>query len=667
MYLVTEASASFLSEIRQTPGSTAHQRAGGLFALASAIGTIAVGVLVLLGWILDIDALRRFLPGVTNPMVATTASCFVLLGSALLLVRGPHPSRARRLAACAAALIAVGVGLLVLGGYAFGWDLGLDRFLYRASARPFTGAMAVPTAITFVLLGSAVLMLVWRQQRPGLGQTLALAGGIAPLLGLVGRAYGVPSLSSYVSGTVVMALHTALTFVLLVVGILAARPHDGIMRTFTAREPGGWLLRTLLLPAWAVVIIVGLLRLVGERAGIYGTEFGTSLFAIASILLLTALMLLGARSLNRADAQRKQAEGRFLESEHRGLLVLASMGEGVVTTDEKGRILSVNPAMERMSGLRPDEVVGRLAAEVYPTRDRDGRPIPPEDRLLPKVLASGEVLANRGYDTMLVTKDGSLLPIGVTVSPILDAQGGVVGGVGVVRDVSHEREVDVMKSSLISTVSHELRTPLTMIEGFSELLLSRDLDPERAKQAAGQIHESALRLDRLVDDLLSVSRIESGSLRVRSEPIDLAALVQEVAGNFESERTVRLELDGVEEVFGDRDMVHQILTNLVSNAVKYSPDEAPVTVAATRGEKAASVSVIDAGIGMSPQEVSRLFEKFFRADRPEVRNARGTGLGLYITRGLVELQGGKIDVESTPGEGTTFTFTLPLADGKEGP
>jgi PAS domain S-box-containing protein len=648
--------------LSDSPARRSKSRA--VLTIAASV-TITVGVVVLLGWSLDIDGLRRFLPGVTNPMVGATASCFVLLGTALLLLRASSPSRARTLVARALSLAVVTVGLLAIGEYAFGWDLQLDHFLYRDSARPFTGAMAVPTAITFVCIGSALLALAsGRDRAASFAQVAALVGGIVPLLTLAGRVYGVPSLSSFVAGTVVMALHTGLTFLILVVGILALRPDVGVMRTFTAREPGGWLLRTLLIPAWGVVFLVGWLRLAGERAGYYGTEFGTSAFAIASIVLLTALMLLGSRSLNRAERERRATESKLVESEHRGQAVLASMGEGILTTDAEGLIVSANPAVERITGRALSEIVGRSYAEALTIVDGDGTPVPPEERHLARAMASGEVVTSRGYDTAVITEAGTHLPVAITAAPILDQHGRVVGGVDVIRDVSHEREVDMMKSSLVSTVSHELRTPLTMIEGFSELLVSRDLDPERAKHAAHQIHDSALRLDRLIEDLLSVSRIDSGSIEVRGEPIHLHQIVGEVVDAFAHERSVEVELDGIGEVFADPDMVHRILMNLVSNAIKYSPAGGRVVVTAEPAGGSASVSVSDSGIGLSTHETEQLFEKFFRADRPEVHNARGTGLGLYITRNLVELQGGRIAVESRLGEGTTFTFTLPLASGK---
>jgi signal transduction histidine kinase len=222
--------------------------------------------------------------------------------------------------------------------------------------------------------------------------------------------------------------------------------------------------------------------------------------------------------------------------------------------------------------------------------------------------------------------------------------------------------VDQLKSSLISTVSHELRTPLTMIQGFSELLLTREVDEKNAKEALEQINFSAGRLGRLIEDLLSVSRIESGRLEVRLGPVDLSQAVEEVSVLFDRDREVRIQTDDdLPPVMADGDLLIRILTNLLSNAVKYSPRESLVSVTVRRIGASVEVCVSDQGIGMTNAETARLFDKFFRADRPEVRTVGGTGLGLYITRNLVELQGGQIWAESELGRGTTFRFTLPLA------
>jgi signal transduction histidine kinase len=253
----------------------------------------------------------------------------------------------------------------------------------------------------------------------------------------------------------------------------------------------------------------------------------------------------------------------------------------------------------------------------------------------------------------------------------------LLGAVVVLRDVSSERQVDQLKSSLVSTVSHELRTPLTMVQGFTELLLSRpELSPERAHEALQQIHASALRLGRLIEDLLSVSRIDSGKLRVDLGAVDISDVLGEVVtvvgshpADGRSEKgapsaSVRLSVDvapDLSPVMADRDKLVQVILNLVSNALKYSSAPSPVRVVAERKHDHAQISVIDQGIGMTDAECSQVFEKFSRADRPEVRKVSGTGLGLYITKNLVEMQHGQVWVKSEPGKGSTFAFSLPLA------
>jgi two-component system, OmpR family, phosphate regulon sensor histidine kinase PhoR len=216
----------------------------------------------------------------------------------------------------------------------------------------------------------------------------------------------------------------------------------------------------------------------------------------------------------------------------------------------------------------------------------------------------------------------------------------------------------------VSTVSHELRTPLTMIQGFSELLLTRDLSEKRSQEALKQINASAERLSRLIEDLLSVSRIESGRLVARTEPERLDEVIEEVVGGFDEREDRSLVVDvepHLPKVMADRDKLVQILTNLVSNALKYSAPHTPVDVAADRVGSSVQVAVTDRGIGLTEEEQTQLFSKFFRADRDEVRDAGGTGLGLYIAKSLVEMQSGQLWVNSRIGEGSTFHFTLPVA------
>jgi PAS domain S-box-containing protein len=639
----------------------------GLSAVSAATATVsvAVGVLVLLGWLLDVAALRTFLPGVTNPMVASTATCFVLSGVALWLL-GPAGTRgARRWVGKASALATATIGLLRLSEYAYGWDLGIDQTLFTQNPGDFPGQMAVPTALSFVFVGSALLVLdldVRRRYRPA--QILTLLGALLPILGLIGRLYGVPTLSSFVGGTVVMALHTALTFLALCTGVLAARSRVGIMKVVTSNGPGGVLLRRLLPGAIGIIVVGGWLQLWGEHRDLYGREMGTALFVVAIIVLLSGLIWRSARSLYRADVARVRAGDLLAESERRVQAILASLAEGVVVTDPAGRVVSMNRAIEQLGGWTEEEVRGRPYTEVYPMLDEHGRPIPEKERFLCQAIEQRRISTSRGFQLSLVTKDGRRVPVTVAAAPVLDQGGNLLGGVAVLRDVSYERELDELKSSLISTVSHELRTPLTMIQGFSELLLGRELGEEQSRQALEQINTSAARLSRLINDLLTVSRLDSGRLEIRSEPVDLGDMLQETVGPFRRSREIRVDVDGVSEVLADRDRLIQILTNLVSNAVKYSPPDAPVSVTATRSGRAAEITVQDRGIGLTEGDLAQLFEKFYRVDRPHVREAGGTGLGLYITKNLIKLHGGEIRVKSEPDAGSTFVFTIPLAAGE---
>jgi PAS domain S-box-containing protein len=359
---------------------------------------------------------------------------------------------------------------------------------------------------------------------------------------------------------------------------------------------------------------------------------------------------------------------RQLEGERvRSSSILDSVPDGAVTTDVAGMVTSVNPAMQRLAGWPAEDVVGKPFPDVYQLVVHGDQPVDWRAEFLDMVVSSRTVATTHGYDVGLVTRDGRTVPVSHMLAPILGRGGVLSGCVAVVRDVAYEKELDQMKSSLISTVSHELRTPLTMIQGFSELLLTRSMAPEREREALSRINASSERLARLIDDLLSVSRIESGRLVARTAPLDLGEVAREVAALFAEKRQVDVSaIRDLPLVLADRDMVVQILTNLVSNAVKYSPEGAPVSVAIGWAADTVVATVEDRGIGLSKEELSKLFQKFARADRKEVREVGGTGLGLYITKSLVEMQGGRVWAESEPGRGSRFSFSLPVVKARSG-
>ena len=230
------------------------------------------------------------------------------------------------------------------------------------------------------------------------------------------------------------------------------------------------------------------------------------------------------------------------------------------------------------------------------------------------------------------------------------------------------QEANRLKTEFVSMVSHELRTPLTSIQGFAELLLEGGEIAGEARESLTIVKKNADRLLGLINDLLDVARMEAGRIELHRTSLDLARLIREVAGSLrpliEAKRQrLRLDLgDALPAVWADANRVTQILTNLISNAHRYTPVEGGITVAARRDDRFVQVDVSDTGIGLSPEEQAQLFTKFFRAHDRSPQAAGGTGLGLVITRLLVELHGGRITLSSAPGQGSTFTFSLPTLE-----
>jgi two-component system, OmpR family, phosphate regulon sensor histidine kinase PhoR len=232
------------------------------------------------------------------------------------------------------------------------------------------------------------------------------------------------------------------------------------------------------------------------------------------------------------------------------------------------------------------------------------------------------------------------------------------------------KQLDQMKDEFISIAAHELRTPLTAIKGYAELLdrrLSAQGGREGDRKSLGIIRKQTERLSGLVNEMLDVSRIEGGRLQLNSEPFDLSALVGEVVNNLRVSTTTHilsLAAEPAVEVFGDTARIEQVLINLISNAITYSPEGGEIGVRAWIEGARALVTVSDQGVGIAPEELPRLFDRFYRAPRTGAMRSGGMGLGLYICQEIVARHGGTIQVASNEGAGSTFTFALPLSQNE---
>lgn len=344
--------------------------------------------------------------------------------------------------------------------------------------------------------------------------------------------------------------------------------------------------------------------------------------------------------------------------------LLDGSADGVAVVDADLRLMRFNRAMAELCGLADGHALGthapaalRFAPPAGDAFEADGHPL---SRALHGEAATGIELRVR-------LPEGPDRWVSGTFSPIRDGADGPVALVLVTaRDITAGKEMESRQRDFVSIVSHELRTPLTAIKGFAKTLLQRDdaLKPAARREYLTTVNEQADRLARLVEDLLQVSRIDARQLRMECEDVDLGAMVKDLTAQFEAKwagRDVLVEADDGTTVWADPRKVDEILINLIDNAIKYSPAPEPVSVRIRLVDDEVECCVIDRGFGIAPEELANLFQKFQRVVSPATRDIGGTGLGLYIVKSLVEAHGGQVWVESVPGEGSTFGFTLTSA------
>ena len=375
-----------------------------------------------------------------------------------------------------------------------------------------------------------------------------------------------------------------------------------------------------------------------------------------------------ARLYTEAVAQRERAEA----DRRRLQVIIDSMPEGVIMAEgAEGRVSLVNEAGKALMGS--DRLVG-LTLDELPSALRlltgDGKPYPWDLFPLTRAIKEGEVCL--GVEVMLERPDGSRIAVLTNSAPFRDAEGRVSGAVAVFQDISRAKEAEQLKDEFISLVSHELRTPLTSIKGAARTLLRHygSLDEDTRHELLMDVDEEADRLYRLVENLLDFSRAEAGVLRLATEPVQMgklsARVVAEVSNHFPRHRFVLSFPPDLPPAEADPLRVEQVLRNLLDNAAKYSPDGAEIQVSGTLSDGCLVVSVRDQGVGIAPEYQQQVFGRFQRGPDASTGRSQGVGLGLAICRRLVEAHGGRIWVESRPGAGSTFHFTLPLVQEEWG-
>lgn len=421
----------------------------------------------------------------------------------------------------------------------------------------------------------------------------------------------------------------------------------------------------------------------------------------------------GLTWIARSLEERERAERTIREHEQYLASIATASADAIISLDTEGIIQSWNRGAELMFGYTEDEIAGRHFSILVPDELKGRGEL---ELIADSIEEEGYI---RNFETERLTKDGQHVLVDLTRTLLRDKDGKVIGSAAILRDITAKKkaqeeiqrlnreleakvarrtreltaayrelrrrnreleqanedlkELDRLKSEFVSMVSHELRAPLTNINGCIELILQNgnDFNNQRTREMLKIIGDQSARLTRLVLSILNVSRIEAGKIELNLRPLDISQVVTRVVKNMAS-RTASHEFGlsfggQVPRVLADADRTEEVLTNLLDNAIKYSPNGGMISIDVRQTGDGVVTSVADPGVGIPRSELDKVFEKFHRVDRSDARETYGHGLGLYIAKRLVEAQGGTIWVRSTLGRGSTFSFSLPVANSEEEP
>jgi len=365
----------------------------------------------------------------------------------------------------------------------------------------------------------------------------------------------------------------------------------------------------------------------------------------------------GLEKLVKERTEQLAAEKELLS------VTLSSLGEGVIVVNMERKVILFNYIAESLTGRTSEKAHGRLIDEILYFINEDNNE--PMDNPVHRALESGRIEQLSSRKAILKTKDRERA-VSVTAAPIRQKDGTLIGSVIVIRDVSQEREIDRMKDDFISSVSHELRTPLTSIKAYVSTILRDPEMPENTKQRfLSIVKEESNRLETLVEDLLEISRIESGRLKIKPGKINVMNVVNEIMTTIQplaNKKSIYLVTDTFDELpflSGDESKIKSVVLNLVNNAIKFTPESGQVSVKVGRENDNLYIRVSDTGIGIPEKDLPKVFDRFYRVHRPDTQ-IQGTGLGLAIGGEIAKLHGGRIDVQSEIGKGSIFTLFLPI-------
>lgn len=683
-----------------------HSDLGTYFkSFATGLGAVVAftGCTIFMGWIFNVAALRS-LSASTILLETNIALGLIAAGAALALIasedfaseiemRTHIPTQA---VALSFALGVVVLGLIGIEQNAITWitapeQLESNRYI-DALGNSNSGHVSFATAAEFLLLGASLFMLGTKDKpHARLCNIFTAAALPLPAVAIVGYIFGVEQLY-VITNYAEMPLLTALAFLILSFGLFLSRPEHGFMSVLASSDLDGMVARRLLPAVIFSPLLVALAINSGLRKELFDGAFALALCALVLIGLLTVMVVWAGNRLKNLSELRKLAERKLRHSEERHHLFVESTHEAFIAVDKHGKITDWNRQAAATFGWVENEVLGRdFSSIVIPDRNRDAH-----DKVFEYYSLSGRgPIADQTIEITAVHNDGHEFPVEMSITPVrID---GVISFCAFIRDITKRKqtanelaqardqalEASRFKSEFLANMSHEIRTPMNAVIGMSDLLAATPLTGEQ-QEYASIIHNSAESLLGIINNILDYSKIESGKLDLELVDFDLVSMVEGTAELLAAKAREKnlsfmtyVAKDVPHLVCGDLGRIRQVMLNLIGNSIKFteqgevlvhvSVEEDENLLAQLKSEhinEASRVyvrfSVSDTGIGLTNAAVKRLFMPFTQADATVYRKFGGTGLGLSISKRLVELMDGKLDIESTHGTGSVFSFVLPL-------
>lgn len=393
-------------------------------------------------------------------------------------------------------------------------------------------------------------------------------------------------------------------------------------------------------------------------------------------LLCAWLVAYSAEQTKKASSRAEQIGTELSSAQLSEKIMLSAMADPVIGIDKFKKILLMNRAAQEISGWDIGDALGIKLNQVFKLIDSKGTQISEDTDPFNTAISQNKIVKTNSLG-MLRSKDSKKIALSISIAPTRNFEGQVSGAIAIIQDISEQQAIDREKSEFVSTASHEMRTPVAAIEGFLSMAMNPKIASidDRAKGYLEKAHEASLHLGKLFQDLLSSTKIDDKEAMPARKAVNLSDVVLKTAAQLEplaSSKNLKLTTHIGGSMMHDRKVVApafmvmadegrlgEVMTNLIDNAIKYT-QHGSIDIEIAKEDDAVRVSVEDTGVGISTNEQKHIFEKFYRVNNSYTREQSGTGLGLYITRNIVELYGGKIWVESAPAKGSKFIFKMPL-------